>query len=343
MGPALRTLVAEVNWIGDVLLSTPLLRALSAASGGGGVDCLVHPRCEAVLRRNPHVRRLVLYDERAPLWSARGWFAALSALRRLRPQRAILLHASRSKAALCRAAGADETIAYALKTNPFLTRAVPPPADALHRTDVYLGLLGPLGVPALGREPVFVPSPEADAELDGLLREAGADPASPLVAVHAGGNWELKRWPAGHFKDWIRLLRRSYSGTVVLCGTLAEEGLARQILEGSRSDRGAVSLCGRTSLDVLARLFRRARLVVTNDSGPIHLAASQGARILGLFGPTAPEQTGPTGPGRTRILRRDVGCEVPCYFRSCRPRACMEWIRPEEAARAALELLDDTR
>ena len=115
----------------------------------------------------------------------------------------------------------------------------------------------------------------------------------------------------------------------MVCGTRSEKGLADEIA-ARFSDGRAVSLSGETSLGELAALLKRARFLVSNDSGPIHLAASQKTKILGLFGPTSRELTGPISDGPVRILSKDVGCRVPCYFHDCDYRVCMELITPEE-------------
>ena len=85
--------------------------------------------------------------------------------------------------------------------------------------------------------------------------------------------------------------------------------------------------------------MKRARFILSNDSGPIHVAASQRTRILGLYGPTSPKETGPVSKGPVRLLWLDVGCTVPCYFRSCDARACMDLLTPEEVLERAEELL----
>jgi lipopolysaccharide heptosyltransferase II len=219
-----------------------------------------------------------------------------------------------------------------------LTHALEPPASPAHKIDAFLYLLSGVGIPAAGRAPELVPTSEERASLEARLSAAGVRPADALAVLHAGGNWALKRWPAGYFVRWIRLLRAKGPWKIVLCGTASEEALAREIT-GAFADGTVVSLCGGTSLGELAALMRRASLVVSNDSGPLHVAASQRARILGLYGPTSPRETGPVSEGPVRILWKDVGCQVPCYFRDCDHRACLDLLTPEEVFERTEELL----
>jgi heptosyltransferase-2 len=218
---------------------------------------------------------------------------------------------------------------------------VPPPSGRPHRTDYFLALLEGVGVPAQGRAPEFVPRPGIEAEYAAVLNAGGVDPAAPYAVVHPGGNWDLKRWPAESFVRWIRLFRARFPWKIVVIGTPPEEPLAAGI--ASAFPEGVVSLCGKTSLDTLALLLKGSRFLLSNDSGPIHLAASQGTPILALFGPTSASETGPLSGAAVRVLRKDVGCEVPCYFRSCDHRVCMELLTPEEVFAESERLALETR
>ena len=126
---------------------------------------------------------------------------------------------------------------------------------------------------------------------------------------------------------------------VVLCGSESEKKLVNEIISGFDPTR-VFSVCGQTTIDMLAILLKHAKLVVSNDSGPIHLAASQGAPTLGIFGPTSAALTGPISKGPLKILSKDPGCEIPCYFTSCDSRVCMEWTTPREVLEAAGELIE---
>jgi ADP-heptose:LPS heptosyltransferase len=179
----------------------------------------------------------------------------------------------------------------------------------------------------------YSPKPEAEASLRKLM--PGGE---PYAVLHAGGNWDLKRWPADSFVEWIRLWRKETGKKVILCGTAPETPLADSI-RSHFSEEEVFSLCGKTSFDELAFLLRNAELLLSNDSGPIHLAATQKTRIVGVFGPTSPAITGPVSQAPMKILWKDVGCEVPCYYRSCHYRVCMDWLKPEEVFRETRELL----
>lgn len=334
-----RILILNQNWLGDVLFSTPAIRAIRRRFPKSHLSCLAPKRVSDALLRNPHLNETLSYDERAALLTLFEPLRVWAMLRKRRFDAVILFHRSRSKAFLAMAAGIRLRVGFARGGRDWLlTEAIAPPEGRPHKIDAFLHLLKEAGIPSDGRWPELVPSKADEAGLNALLASRGVSADEPLAVVHAGGNWELKRWPPEYFSRWIDLFRRAKKWKIVLCGTASEEMLARSIAE-KFTDGGVVSVCGKTSLGELAALMKRARIVLSNDSGPIHVAAAQRAPILGLFGPTSPRETGPVSEGPVRILWKDVGCRVPCYFRSCNKRACMEFLTPEEVLERSEELL----
>ncbi len=338
-GTSPRILLVNQNWLGDVLFSTPAIRALRKKFPEGFIACLVPERCRQALAQNPYLDEVIVYDERAFLFSWKT-LRLVAALRRRRFDKAIFLHRSRTKVRLARWAGIPERWGYASKRGQRdLTRAVPVPVVKSHKTDFFLKLLEDCGIPADGRTTDFFPKKEAEGELKELFDGLGIALGAPYAVVHAGGNWELKRWPADFFVRWARIFLKKYPWRIILCGTARETALCNSIASSFKNGE-LVPVCGKTSLDALALLLKNAKILVSNDSGPIHLAASQNTKILGLFGPTSPDETGPVSAAPLKILRKDVGCDVPCYYRSCNYRVCMEWLTPEEVFAATEELLN---
>ncbi len=339
MKPAGRILIVNQNWMGDVLFSTPAIRALRKSFPQSFISCLVPERAADILRHNPYLNEVLTYDERASLASivkpVRLWFQ----LRRRRFDKVYLFHRSRSKAFIAMLAGIPERIGLGSPgRRRFLTQTVPLPPDPTHKTDVFLHLLQASGVRPDGREPDFEVTAEEKSSLEKKLMLEGLAPKDAYAVLHAGGNWALKRWGLEYFICWTGLFLDAPGRKVVICGTASEEKLALEIL--TRYPGGnVVSLCGKTTLGELAALMAGAEFLISNDSGPIHLAASQKTKILGLYGPTSEALTGPISLGKTKILRKDVGCEVPCYFRSCDHRVCMELLSAEEVFEHTRELI----
>ena len=339
MGP--RILIVNVNWFGDALFSTPALRALRKHFPDSFLACAVPARCAAVLKNNPYLNEVIVVEDKIPFYAWIGHLRVILEFKKRRFDTAIFFHRSKTKVLWALMAGIRERAGYEGPggRTRLLTRACPVPVKTLHKTDYFLHLLEFLGVPADGRVPDFIPQEGAKVELDALRESYGIPNGAPYAVMHAGGNWALKRWPESYFIDWAKLLIRKYSWPIVICGTASEEALSKRIC-ASFAEGQVVSFCGKTSVDTLALLLKDAQVFLSNDSGPIHLAASQGARTVGLFGPTSPDVTGPVSKGSLVVLRRDVGCEVPCYYRSCDYRVCMEWLKPEEVFQETVKLLN---
>ncbi len=337
LGP--RILLINANWLGDVLFSTPALRAIRKQFPKSYLACLVPYRCEEVLAANPNLDRVLVYDDRVSLASPIKFADVIFRIRRERFDTAIFFHRSKTKSLIAALAGIKERIGYRHPSgNPFLTYGFEMPRQG-HRTDYYLDLLSQVGIDSDGRFPDFFPKKEVWADFNALCLSEGLDFKSPYVVVHAGGNWALKRWPERYFVEWIRSFLKKYPWKVVMCGTQSEYALVQKIADNF--DKGQVlNLAGKSSLSVLALLLKHAKMLLSNDSGPIHLAASQGTAILGVYGPTSADLTGPQSRGPQKILQKDIGCEVPCYFRSCNYRICMEWLTPAEVLEAAQRLLE---
>ncbi len=329
----MRILIVNVNWLGDVLLSTPAIRAIRKHFPESYLACLVPPRCVAALKGNPYLDEVISADDRDSTASFLGSWKTIAHLRKRRFDRAIFFHRSISKKWMAWLAGIPDRRGFEVpgkKRGLFLTQVYSPPRAGTHRADFFLELVKAQGIPTDGREPDFFPSKTAEEDLKRLATAQGLDLEHPYAVLHPGGNWDLKRWPAGFFTQWIQLFLKAYpSWTVVVCGTPGEQNIADEIMEKAVSAR-VVSLCGKTSLDVLAALLKKAKFLLSNDSGPIHLAAAEGTPLFGLFGPTSAAQTGPISKGPAFFFKKDVGCQVPCYFRSCDTRVCMEWLTPKE-------------
>lgn len=339
MKPGGRILIVNQNWMGDVLFSTPAIRALRKSFPQSFIACLAPERVADVLRHNPHLNEVLTYDERAGFLSVLKTLRVWNLMRRRRFDTALFFHRSRSKSFLAMIAGIRERIGFSSPgRRRFLTECVPPPDGTLHKTDLFLYLIRAVGIKPDGREPDLEVAAEEKRSLEEKLMSEGVAPKESFAVLHAGGNWSLKRWPAEHFIRWTDSFLKKTDWKLVLCGTAGEAELTQGIMESFPGGR-VVSLCGKTTLGELAALLGRAKFLISNDSGPIHVAASQRTKILGLYGPTSEIYTGPVVSSGSKILRKDVGCEVPCYFRECDHRVCLDLLSPEEVFEQTREFL----
>lgn len=333
-----RILIVEVNWVGDVLFTTPFIRALREAYPESHISCLIHPRCREVLASNPRVNDLVTYDEEGAHRGIIGKAILARELARRRYDTAFILHRSFTKALLTLLAGIPERIGYGTKHRSLvLTRAVDETPADLHKVQYFLRLAEAAGIRARSSACEFFVT-DADRERAGLVLAAqGVTRQDRYVVINPGGNWDPKRWPWENFALLGDRLVDRFGVRIVITGAEKDIGLAGNI-KGLMKRPAAVA-AGKTGLGELGALLERSELVVANDSGPMHMAVAVGARVIALFGPTSPELTGPSGGSQCAVLFHRGKCAVPCYDTTCAKNDCMSFITVDEVLAAAEKML----
>lgn len=331
-------LVVNVNWLGDVVFSTPVFKAIKNAYPDARVCCLAVPRVQEVIKACPWVDEVLVYDEKSEHWSPWAKLAVILTLRKRKFDAVFLLHRSMTRSLLVYLAGIRQRIGYASKKQRwFLTHKVRLEEEVLHRSDEYLKVIEGFGLTVNDRVcELDVPASSSSA-IEERLMGSGIKPQDPLVVVNTGGNWDLKRWPAEYFSVLIKRLVRDFRVNVLIPGAAGDVKLAAQIARGSGVD--PLVWAGETKLNELFALFKRAQVVISNDSGPLHAAAAVGTDVVAIFGPTRPEITGPRGRGRAVVLHKEIGCnKAPCYHLNCSNNECMRMITVDDVLEAYQKL-----
>lgn len=302
-----RILVITKNWLGDVVMETPALRTLHQHFPSSEIFCAGPRRVGEILEGLPYVSGFIPLDERAdPSLSAKWRF--VREVHRLRFSRAFLFHRSWTRALLVALAGVPSRVGYGTKARGWLlTQAIEEPRERVHHVDYFLELLARAGLAPDGDGGCDFAVCRFDEEKIARLLAPHLSVAARLVVLHPGANWPPKRWEPEKFARLADLLAARANALFVITGAQEDEELARRVQSWSRSAH-LVHVCGRTTLGELAALFKRADLVVSGDSGPMHIAAAVRANLVALFGPTRHELTGPRGAGRTLIFQQDSKC-----------------------------------
>ena len=321
------TVVVRVtNWLGDAVMSLPALRMVRRCRPKARVLVAARSSLAAFYRWIEGVDGVVPAPPKPPGNPRPALLAWARDLRRERPDEFVCFPNSFESALLGRLSGAPLRFGYATDGRGWLlNRRAGIPADLLRRHQVHYYL-------AMLRETGFS-HPEAlsglDEEIDmrierspemrdcaiQVLRRLGWPADGPVVGIHAGAFFgAAKRWPADRFSQLIRQLLEQLPARVALLGAPGERPLADEILSGLPAGRVG-NLCGRTALDELVALLSRLRLLVSNDSGPMHVAAALRVPQVALFGSTDPVATGPFSPGAL-VLKKPVECS-PCFRREC--------------------------
>ena len=337
----MRILVRAPTWIGDAVMATPALRALRAAQ----------PRAEIALEGRPAVGALLgglASFDRFLADPGRGPRAALARARALRSARfdwAVLLPDSPRAALGPFLARVPRRVGYAREPlrRALLTEALAPPreggrAHALPMSERYLRITRHLGCPDRGDRLELAVDPAAAEAVERELARRGAGAQERLLVVAPGAAFgPAKRWPTGHFAAAAELVARRLGLLPVVAPGPGEAGLARAIAGAMRVH--ALALVDPTpDLPQMKALVARAALVLTNDSGPRHLAVALGRPVVVAMGPSDPRTTAQQLE-RQRVLREPVPCS-PCGRRRCPiDHRCLTRLRPERALAAAEELL----
>ena len=221
-------------------------------------------------------------------------------------------------------AGIPQRVGYDTKDRGmFLTHKVQELEGQVHRSDYYLHVIESYGIRVKERTTSLNVSGPAQQEIIDLLKKYGIQDNDEVIVVNPGGNWDLKRWPKENFTQLLQHLISEKKAKVVVSGAKEDEGLIQEIT--SVLSEKPIVLTGQINLKQLIALMKRAQVVISADSGPLHLANSVGTKVIGIFGPTRPEITGPRGSGKAHILQHDVGCNrEACYFLECPDNVCMK-------------------
>ncbi|MDD3643063.1 MAG: lipopolysaccharide heptosyltransferase II [Candidatus Krumholzibacteria bacterium] len=316
-------LVLAPNWLGDVVMATPLLALLRRAFCEDLIAVGIREYAAGLLERCPLIDGMVTWP--------RGWGVRRVAAR-LRGERpgkawdaAFVLPPSFPSALIARISGARRRIGYGRGVRRMLLTDVPAPDEgrARHLSESYARLAEPLGA---GTE--SVPAPSIVPPYDWRERVERSGLSGRYAVLAAGASYgPAKVWPSSSYAVLARLLIGEGFGTVVLLGSAGERDALEVIVR--EAGGGIVNLAGRIDVAGLAAVLRGAGAAVGNDSGPVHIAAAMGVPTVALFGSTSPAWTAPRGP-RAAVVSSGAGCS-PCFKRVC----------PEGTTRCLTELSPD--
>jgi len=321
----MQVLVIKLSSLGDLFHALPAVRAVRAGLGGT-VDWVTQPAYADLVRCFDDVQRVIVFPRRGWLAGGPAW---LRELRRERYDLVLDFQGLLKSALVARLARGGRRVgpSFHREGARLLYDAVAGPRDKeRHAVEEVLDVVRYLELPVPAPVfPVHVPRKELAA-------------GHPRIALIPCSRWPTKNWPVPHFIAAARALRAETGATFFLAGAPEDQPACAAI--AAALGAAAVDRCGQTSLVELGSLLQAMDLVLSVDSGPMHLAAALGRPVLALFGPTDPRRTGPYGPRHRVLTAEDLACR-PCFADTCQGRAldCMIGITPECVAATAAEML----
>ncbi len=306
-----RLLVAQTGFLGDVVLTTPLIAELRRRLAPTSLTVLTTPQARPLLEQHPAVDRVLVDAKRT---EGRGILGLVRTAQQLRRERFTLVaapHKSLRTALLLALAGIPQRIGFRQSPGWFLYHRTAAHDAHRHEVERILCLMRAFGVEPeeCERRPRVEYGAAARAGAEALLRETGVEETEPVFIVCPGSVWPTKRWTVEGYAGLVRSLARNY-GRVLLCGGPDDVAVAQAV--HTQSGAPGVNLTGRADLPTFMALIDRARVVVSNDSAPMHMAVARDVPVVAIFCATTPSLGyGPYSERAVVVEQKDLFCR-PC-------------------------------
>ncbi len=340
----MKILILKPSSLGDVIHALPVLRLLKKHLPQSRIYWWLDRHLLSLLEGDPDLAGVIAFERKR--WAApHRWPEMLASVRDMRARHfdwAIDLQGLARSGIFAWLANAGLTIGLDNTGNgsregarAFYDLTPPRAAPGTHAVDRYLAVLPLLKVP-VDRDFEWLPR---RPEIAARIQEKWAAASGPFVVLLPGARWNNKRWPVENFVELAKLMRTMSALQFVILGSADERALGQAI--ASANPGRCLNLAGQTTLWEMIEWVRRGRLVISNDTGPMHVAAALGRPLIALFGPTNPRHTGPYGQPGSVLQMNSLPC-IPCMQSDCRfstPLACLKSITPQSVyARVRQEL-----
>lgn len=303
-----RILVITLSNIGDIILTTPVIRVLSKEFPGSRIDVMVGPNGKDIFDKDPRIFKLVIYDKHISIAEKRRLQLKLKNLKYdlvvdLRNTIFPLL------------------LAPKYRTSPIQSF----PKDVVHKKEKHLYRLVPFGIEDLGERSYIHITEEDENYADGLIKKNALN--GPMVVVSPGAKSHLKRWTVEGFAEVCDSLAGECSASIVFVGTGPDKEIVLSVARKMKNKYH--DFVDKTNIRQLAGLLKRSSLLITNDSAPMHLGCAVGAKVLAIFGPTDYRKYGPTGEFDA-VVNKKLFCS-PCEVAACKyGHECMKLVSADE-------------
>ncbi len=332
-------LIVKLSAVGDVIHTLPSLAALRKLYPRAHITWVVEEMSADLLRDHPLIDRLLVsrrpswireFLHGRPVWPLLEMIVFIRALRERRYDIVIDFHGLFKSSAIVLLSRGKRKLGYdsMQELSGLFVKEKIPEDMGKHAVDRYLDFPRYLGAREIKPKFLIPLKEENRTRVEDLLKAHHVESAAGFVAINPVALWETKLWENRKFALLADRIIEELNTDVVFTGSGAREiAKIRDVMK-----HPAANLGGKTSLRDLGCLYRRARLLVTTDTGPMHLAAAVGTPVVALFGPTDPARTGPYGEGHT-VIRRDLPCS-PCFKKKCPTNDCMREIAVDDVLAA---------
>jgi len=336
-----RILIIRTDRIGDVLLSTPVIKAVKDFYPNSFLAVMVRPYAREIIEGNPYVDELIIYDKYGKHKSIQASIKFATELNKKRFDLAIILHPTNRVNLISFFAGIPERIGFNRKMGLLLTKKIEDKKHLgeKHEMEYSLDVIRALGIEPRDKS-LFMPiKQESEDWVDKILKRNNIRELDKLVAIHPGASCPSKIWPQEYFSELANRLVEEYSCKIIVISGPKDEKIAQKVIE--KVEYPVVDLAGETTLSKLASILKRCKLFISNDSGPVHISTAVGTPVISIFGRNqkglSPLRWGPLGEKDT-YLHKDVGC-VQCLAHNCKKEfICLKSIHVEDVLEGVDEI-----
>lgn len=336
-------LLIKLSALGDIVQCLPCIKAVRDSYPDAHISYVVNRENRELVEGNPYLDEVMIFER-----SRWGKLASLprtikeanefrKSLREQNFDIAIDLQGLFRSGLIAYLSGAPLRVGFAdgrEGSTVFYNKKVKIPSEISHATERHIYLLSGADVADNGERDFTIAVPEeAVRKIDGIFERNNLKGA-PVVAINPAARWNSKRYPGKQYAAVGDMLAEQLGARIVLLGAPNEREEIAAVAKSMKNP--PVNLAGETSLKELVELLKRVDLLITNDSGPMHIGAALGTKLIAIFGPTDSKKTGPYG--QLENVVRDEVCE-PCYRRDCKQMDCMDRIAPEQIVENARRLL----
>ncbi|MDP3790626.1 MAG: lipopolysaccharide heptosyltransferase II [Candidatus Omnitrophota bacterium] len=337
-----KILIVRTDKIGDLVLSTPVIKAVRDAYPDSYIAAVVRPYAHEVIKGNPYLNEVITYEKSKKGMSILSDLKFILGLRKKKFDLAFILHPKNRTHIIMFLAGIPKRIGYDKKLGILLTKRIPHLKEygLKHEIDYTLDIVRYAGIEPKEKTLHVTADGAAEKKVDDIFAKSGISKDNMVIAVHPGASCLSKKWKVERFAKVADSLAEKYNAKIVIIAGSVDKKLGDRTAELMIS--GNVNLSGKTTVSDVVSVLKRSNLFISNDSGPVHIACAVGTPTISIFGRNdrglSPQRWRPIGK-KDIALHKDVGCKL-CLAHNCkRGFACLEAISVDDVLAAAQTIL----
>ena len=336
-----KILIVRTDRLGDVILSTPVIKNLRTAFPEAHIAFMCRPYTRAALEGNPYLDEVIVYDKYGEHKSTWTSIKYSQDLKKKKFDWAIILHPTNRVHLITYFAKIPFRIGWDKNMGFLLTERLKHTKEKgrKHETEYTLDMLEILNLPTEDKTTYFPINDDADKRIEELLAKEGLKKEEKFIVIHPSASCRSKRWPPNYFSELVKTLRDKTNLKIAVITAAGEKRFAEEIVE--KND--IIDLRGGLTISEVGSLLKRAQLFISNDSGPVHIAAALNTPVISIFGRKdpglSPTRWAPLGEA-SLYLHKDIGC-LACRAHDClKGFLCLKAISPQEVLEAATRLIE---